>query len=204
MNLHLRLRILPNSLSGCNRTFSLSLDMANVCSRKAVFNKISPREGLAVSDDVSKHSDIHDPSGSTTEALELQNARLLCKIITEARDSQLQVQLIHSKGELRLDGQTTPSLSFLTNALSTSLANLLDFYELLDKNKMILSYFLVESVWQYFNCGWEDWSDETIQFMSQRSSLKDRPKVIYVNQPFLHVKERRATESTVSVESNRP
>lgn len=162
--------------------------MANVCSRKAFSNTSSPHEELTVFDDVSKQSDIHDPSGSTTETLELRNERLLCKIITEARDNQLQVQLIHSKGELRLDGETIPSLRFLTNVPSTSLANLLHCYELPDENKMILSYFLVESVWQYFNCGWEDWSSETIQFMSQRSSLNDRPEVIYVDQPFLHVR----------------
>lgn len=162
--------------------------MANIYSREVVFNKSSACEGLIVSNDVSEHSDIHDPSGSTIENSELRNERLLCKIITEARDKQRQVQLIHSKGELRLDGETIPSSRFLTNVPSTSLANLLHCSELSDKNKMILSYLLVESVWQYFNCGWEDWSDETIHFMSQRSSLKDRPEVIYVNQPFLHVR----------------
>ncbi|KAL7924540.1 hypothetical protein ACQKWADRAFT_311310 [Trichoderma austrokoningii] len=156
-------------------------DFPSLCYWRDV--EISTAEEPLVSDDTSEDTVIHN--------LELLNKRKLCELIIEARDSQSQVRLIRSEGALRLQRDTIPSIRFLTNAPSTSLADLLQCSELPDKNKMILSYLLVESVWQFYNhgCdGWEDWSNETVQFMSQGGSLDDSPEMIYVNQLFLYVK----------------
>ncbi|KAL7969998.1 hypothetical protein HDV63DRAFT_404576 [Trichoderma sp. SZMC 28014] len=143
--------------------------------------EISAVENPRAPDDISEDRDIED--------LELLTEHKLCELITAAQDCQSQVQLIHSKGELRLKkSQGMPSIRFLTNVPSTSLADLLHDFKLTDKNKMILSYLLVESVWQYYNSGWEDWSHETIQFMSQPGDLREGSKMIYVNQLFLHVR----------------
>ncbi|UKZ93088.1 uncharacterized protein TrAFT101_008020 [Trichoderma asperellum] len=150
-------------------------------------------------DDPSEESDADGSYYSTIESLELLDELKLCQIITEARESQLQVQLIHSKGELRLKKKCFPLRRFLTNVPSTPLAELLHYSKLTDRNKAILSYLLVESVWQYYDCGWENWSTETVQFMSQRARLNDSSEVVYVNQPFLHAKfDKRMIEETIN------
>ncbi|KAH8721548.1 hypothetical protein GQ44DRAFT_687256 [Phaeosphaeriaceae sp. PMI808] len=118
----------------------------------------------------------HDDYNETVE---------LCHYIKQARKNQFQVQLIETGGSLRLIKECFLRKEFLTHVPSTSLGALIDHVELTDRNKAVLSYLLVDSVWQYYNSGWEEWSNESIQFMSQRVGVSNESEVVYINQPFL-------------------
>ncbi|KAL6904003.1 hypothetical protein GGI43DRAFT_308734 [Trichoderma evansii] len=168
------------SQSGCYwRGVQISVYAANTT--KVAFEENSKDTESDDSDDISEGSDADDLYESTTEGSELQDELRLCQFITEARQNQLQVQLIDSKGELKLKKESVPSRRFLTNFPSTSLANLLHRSKLTDRNKAILSYLLADSVWQYYDCSWEDWSNETIHFMSEREGIDDSSEVVFVN-----------------------
>lgn len=113
----------------------------------------------------------------------------LCDLIKQAPGYQSQARLIHSGGSLRVEGDDIlPMKRFLTRVPSTPLGALIDDGQLTDKHKAVLSYLLADSVWQYYNSGWDEWSNESIQFMSEREEINSKSEIVYLNQPFLRSK----------------
>lgn len=146
---------------------------------------------------VSKENEPDGHCGSVIEDLELPGDLRACQIVKKARKPELQVQLTYSNGKLRLEREILPSRHFLTNIPSTSLADLLHCTRLTDRGKAVLSYSLVESVWQYYDYSWAQWNNETVRFVSERTEDNDDSEVVFVNQPFLRViLEQPATKSS--------
>jgi hypothetical protein len=163
---------------------------------------VSEDNDVSEESDVSENSDDDEPSTSATESSETEDDVEICQFITKARNNQFQVQLVLSSGSLRLKRECFPRKRFLTNVPSTSLGKLLKHAKLSERNKAILSYLLVDSVWQYYDSSWEEWSNKTVQFMSQRIGLHNSLEVVFVNQPFLYSRfDRKGSEANTSIKT---
>lgn len=86
---------------------------------------------------------------------------------------------------LILEGPGSLSQSFILGASSVSLAELADKVKLSRKMKLLLSYFLAKSVWQFYDSEWmqREWTKKTVHFMFERRL--NTPKGIFINEPFL-------------------
>ncbi|KAH8897707.1 hypothetical protein GQ53DRAFT_712148 [Thozetella sp. PMI_491] len=149
----------------------------DVCQWQEAQICVSRRRGVGFQDDPA--STTQDPSRQGRPV----SVGNFCKLITNRQRAQLKLAV--SEGGLFWEGSGPLSQAFHLHESTIKLSELLSAAKLSRKMKLLLSYFLAKSVWQFYESEWmkEPWTKERVHFMFERRSKT--PKGIFINEPFL-------------------
>jgi hypothetical protein len=105
-----------------------------------------------------------------------------CKFL-EGRD-RVQYQFAYSTC-FDFKSSCLPTSRFRRNSPSVPLSTLLGGNKLRDNDKLLLSFLLVNTLWQYYDSGWmsEDWNNDTVHFMFDEKPSNS--KNVIIHEPFL-------------------
>ncbi|KAI5460178.1 hypothetical protein BGZ63DRAFT_406123 [Mariannaea sp. PMI_226] len=120
-----------------------------------------------------------DGSSSSSESDEIDE---FCELLWAAEESQLKFTY---SSRFEYQGPCQSKRPFLRTSPSIPLSRLVGSGKLSDRMKLLLSFLLVRTLWQYYESDWmnDDWGKESVHFMFD---IEDGShKVISIHEPFL-------------------